>query len=434
MTERNYCDEALAATGITTGGGGLIIHRAADITPEPVEWLWPGRVAIGKQTLIAGEAGLGKSQVTVDMATQVSNGGEWPCGEGRAPLGNVFILSAEDGAADTVIPRLMAAGADRERVHLVRAVRAEDGKGQRAFNLQADLDLLAAEIKRIGEGRLVIIDPISSYLGPKIDSHVNAAVRGILEPVGEMAERLRVAIVCITHPPKGTGTTAINRFIGSIAFVAAARAAFMVAKDAEDEDRRLFLPVKNNLAPLGKGLAFRLEQRLVGDPGKGIVASSVIWESEPVTMSADQALAATDGGAESRRAGSEAEQFLREKLGNGPVPAKEGEEHARALGIAPMTLKRARKKLGVVAEKAGLKEGWTWRLPSEGDQKSPKGVTSKGWYPSASDDPLRESAPQKSADDDHPGIPEFLRRAPPTAANGRAPALGPAGDSLDDLK
>ena len=80
--------------------------------PEPVEWLWPGRVAIGKQTLIAGEAGLGKSQVTIAMAAAVTTGGTWPCGEGRAPLGNVIILSAEDGAADTIIPRLMAAGAD----------------------------------------------------------------------------------------------------------------------------------------------------------------------------------------------------------------------------------------------------------------------------------------------------------------------------------
>jgi hypothetical protein len=157
----------------------------------------------------------------------------------------------------------MAAGADRQRVHLISAVTSENGKGRRAFDLQSDLDLLEAKIAEIGDVKLVIIDPISSYLGRKVDSHVNAAVRATLEPVGEIAERFRVAFMSVTHPPKGSTTTAINRFIGSVAFVAAARSAFMVTRDADNEERRLFLPVKNNLAPLGKGLAFWLEQRIV---------------------------------------------------------------------------------------------------------------------------------------------------------------------------
>jgi hypothetical protein len=87
-------------------GRSLIVRRASEITPEPIEWLWPNRVAIGKQTMIVGEPGLGKSQLTAFMAAAITTGGQWPCDEGRAPLGSVIILSAEDDAADTMRPRL----------------------------------------------------------------------------------------------------------------------------------------------------------------------------------------------------------------------------------------------------------------------------------------------------------------------------------------
>jgi AAA domain-containing protein len=347
-------------------GAELIVQCAADITPEPVEWLWPGRVALGKLALIGGEPGLGKSQVAIEIVTAVTTGGELPCGEGRAPQGNVVILSAEDGVADTIVPRLMATGADRNRVHIISAVK--DQAGRRGFNLSADLELLEQEIASFGDVRLVVIDPISSYLGSKVDSHVNAAVRSVLEPVSEMAARLRIAFVAITHQPKGTGTAAIHRFIGSIAFVAAARSAYLVISDPEDKDRRLFLPVKNNLAPLGQGLAFRLDQRLVGDPDRAIVASSVVWESEPVAISADQALQANDaqvGGQVSP--GVEAEDFLVDLLGSNSVPVADIKRDAAAAGIAWTTVRRAKNRLKVIVERKshgfGGKGEWLWRLP-----------------------------------------------------------------------
>jgi putative DNA primase/helicase len=450
----------------------LVTRCAAEIEPKRIDYLWPGRIARGKHTAIAGEPGDGKSQLSVFVAAMITTGGHWPCNEGHAPVGNVLILNAEDGADDTIVPRLIAAGADLKRVHIVSAVMQEDGKGRRSFNLQADLALLEKKIAEIGSVALVIIDPISSYMG-KTDSHKNAEVRSALEPASEMAERMKVAILSITHFSKtgaGNNGKALHRFIGSIAFVGAPRAAFAVIQDTDNEGRMLLLHAKNDMAAKPQGLAYRLVQRTVGDEGEGIVASYIAFDSTPVTVSADEAMRASEDGGD-RAAAGEAEDFLLDKLSAGPLPSKEAEEHAKAIGIAPRTLRRARKKLGVIAEKGGLKEGWTWRLPPEGNSTAnryspPEGGQTPPKASIKSNGPLRHplapfeakpatsvvslfgseppsSAPQgaltsatfrsvmTTPEIDHwknLEMPEFLRRD-----RLGPPALGPADDDLGDL-
>ena len=284
VADKVWSEESKANGKGPPSGDALICRCASEIAPERVDWLWPGRIARGKHTCFAGEPGTGKSQLATDIEARITMGAEWPCGEGRAPQGSIIILSAEDGEADTIVPRLLAAGADLGRVHIISAVRIED-KGRRSFNLRADLDLLERKIVELGDVGLIRIDPISAYLG-KTDSHNNAEVRGVLEPIAEMAERMRIAILSITHFSKtgaASTTKALHRFIGSIAFVGAPRAAFAVIEDSSDTERRLLLHAKNNLAAPPQGLAFRLKQTIVGDLGKGIVASRVEWEQEPVT-------------------------------------------------------------------------------------------------------------------------------------------------------
>jgi AAA domain-containing protein len=362
--ERTETREPITTPDNASSQWRLVAQRASEISPRSIEWLWPGRIARGKHTAVAGEPGDGKSQLSVYVAATISKRREWPCNEGRAPGGNVIILNAEDGVDDTIVPRLIAAGADLDRVHIVRAVVQMDGNGRRTFNLQADLALLEQEIRRIGDVVLVIIDPISSYMG-KTDSHKNSEVRGALEPLSEMAERLKVGILSITHFSKaGSGNTnkALHRFIGSIAFVGAPRAAFAAIEDADNEGQMLFLHAKNNMAPKPQGLAYRLLQTIVCD---NIVASYVHWQDAPVTISADQALGAAESTG-SRTTKEEAADFLRDILGQGEVPAEEVQQAARKAGITSKPLRSAREALKVKSRREGFGPGavWYWSLPS----------------------------------------------------------------------
>ena len=360
----------------------LISHRASDLKPEKLIWIWPGRIPEGKLVLLGGPPGQGKSQLTAFMSAVVSNGGAWPCGEGSTLPGDVIFMSAEDGIQDTIIPRLMAAGADTTRVHIVAAATKPDGTGRKTFSLKTDVDLLEAKAKEIGCVRLIIVDPISAYMGGS-DGNGNVETREVLEPLADMANRLRIAVVAVTHLNKGGGAgnqSALNRFAGSIAFVAAARAAFAVIEDPEDDQRRLLLQAKNNLGKKCEGLAFRLEQRLVADD---IVSSNVMFEGEHVSQSIDEALTASEsrgssaGGQTSK---DDAAEFLSEVLAQGPVDVIEVESLARAATLlaADKPLRQnkafrdARKELGVIASREGFGPGARYVLSLPGTPCAPK--------------------------------------------------------------
>src|SRR5262249_36527587 len=119
----------------------------------------------------------------------------------------------------------------------------------------------------VGDVALVVIDPITSYMGSKIDSHRVTDVRAVLEPLAAWAEEHKVAVLGITHPPKNAPAKAIHALVGSIAYVAAARVVFLAIEEPGSE-RRLLLAVKNNLAPPAPGLGYALVQTIVS---KGIV-------------------------------------------------------------------------------------------------------------------------------------------------------------------
>jgi len=330
----------------------VIYRRLSDVQAQLIRWLWPGRIARGKVSLLAGHPGLGKSQVAVSLAAIVTTGGMFPVDGGRCEHGSVVILSAEDDAADTIKPRLLAAGADTSRCYTLDAVPDTDLDGSpftRSFNLRTDLDRLAALLEAIGDAILVIVDPITAYLGAT-DSHRNAEVRGVLAPLADLAARYSVAVAAVSHLNKAGDNEALLRVTGSLAFVAAARAAYIITRDKDNPVRRLFLPLKNNLGNDQAGLAFIVEARELDG---GIQTSRVAWESEPVTVTADEAMQPAEPD-EERSQRDEIADWLQDLLGSGRMKSQEVQTKAKQAGFAWRTVQRAAREAGVAIKREGF--------------------------------------------------------------------------------
>jgi putative DNA primase/helicase len=260
---------------------GIQIVRATDVKPKKIAGLWGDRFYRGKIGLIAGDPGLGKSQIAAYIAATVSTGGAWPFDEGTARRGDVIYITAEDGAAGTIRPRLEAAGADLDRVHIVE--RVVDQFGERPFSLIADVTSLDQALTELRKPRVVIVDPVnaclSSILRPFNPNNVSQ-VRALVCRLESLAARHRVAIICVTHFTKAKNA-ALFRVTGSFAFVAAARSVFTVMRKQGDWDTRVLASEKNNHATESNPIEFRIKQRMTtGD----IVAPYIAFVSPQITL------------------------------------------------------------------------------------------------------------------------------------------------------
>jgi hypothetical protein len=356
--ESAYQRYAKPVSGVATTSR-VVTVLASEVAPEPINWLWPGRIARGKSTMVAGDPGLGKSLLTLALAAVVTTGGLWPVTRERCERSSVLLLSAEDDIADTIRPRLDAAGADCTRIRIVQAVETFNAKRgeftETMFSLRWDLEALDSVLAEMGDCGLIIIDPVTAYLDGA-DSHKNAEVRALLAPLSKLASKWRAALVAVTHLNKGSGgPTAMHRFTGSLAFVAAARAAYVAMEDKADPTRRLLLPAKNNLAEDITGFAYRVR---ADDNG----VARIEWEPELVTISADELL--TDAAPKPLKRDA-AEDWLCELLAEGAMLVDEVKRRAGQAGFSWATIRSAKSRLGIDPAKKGFREGWTWSLPED---------------------------------------------------------------------
>jgi hypothetical protein len=318
----------------------------ADVKLRDLEWLWPGRIPLGTLTTYAGDPGLGKSFLTLDDAARVSQGEPWPdCPDTPNPAGQVILFSAEDDLETTVVPRLRAAGARLENLYTLTTVVVE-GKAS-PFTLE-HVNILEEKIRSLTNPRLVVIDPVSAYLG-RTDDHRNACVRALLAPLAKLAADYRIAIITVTHMNKANTTKALNKIMGSLAHVAAARSVWACVKDKAERHKRLFLPVKNNLGPEPTGLRYWI------DPD----SLRVVWDSQAVDMHADDAFKDEDSHDRKSPEMDKAREFLRRVVGPGPIRAVDMHRQRESEGLSEETIKRAKKKENIESFKGP--DGWYWR-------------------------------------------------------------------------
>jgi hypothetical protein len=329
--EPEYMPAAAVVEQRAPKSDGLQVVCVADVQSEPVSWAWRGRIPLGSSTLLVGNPGDGKSMTTIDIAARVSTGAEWPDASGRAPLGEVILLAGEDDIETTIRPRLEAAGADLTKIHCIRGVTEIDPKTgniiTRSVRLDQDIHRIEALFQKQPDVKLLIVDPISEYLG-RTDSHKNAEVRGVLSPFSALAAKYGVALLLVTHMSKGSaGGPALYRAMGSLAFTAMARVAWCHVRDADDPDRVLWLPLKNNLHKKVPGLAYKIIE-----PGR------IEWQDGDIETTADEAMQNAAGGKKTGDAISKALAWLKQRLADGKeVESDALADEAVAAGISKGT-------------------------------------------------------------------------------------------------
>ena len=313
-----------------------------DVQAEDVTWLWHPYIALGKLTLLEGDPGIGKSWITLAIATAVSLGRGLP-GQTTGEPHNVMLASAEDGLGDTIRPRLNTMGADVARIFAIDEPLTLNDEGFTKLE-----NYIGQE-----KPKLLIIDPLVAYLGPGVDIHRANETRSIMARLAKLAEKYQLAILAVRHLTKGGANKPIYRGIGSIDFTAACRSVLLAGCDAEDNQSRALVHIKSNLAPAGPSVGYELRD------------GGFYWTGES-SLTAAQILAADNGACGSEL--DEAITFLRDELSDGPVPARGVYRDAEGTAISKRTLDRAKSQLGIITRRLGEKGkrgggGWTWQLP-----------------------------------------------------------------------
>lgn len=273
--------ENLVDSAFDNATSEITMRCAGEIKPMPLSPLWPGVLFRRKVCLLAGEPGLGKSLFACDVAARISRAKNWPGGEpaviGRAAT---ILISGEDDPDDTIVPRLISAGADLSKIHIISDIVETQGGELSALSIDQHMKSIHARMLN-KKAALLVFDPVSAFMADR-DSHRDTSVRALLNKIRQFAVEGNYAVLLISHfnKPGEKVSSAVHRVMGSLGFVAAARSVYAFVKDPQDSDKRMLLPIKNNLGPDTEGFRCRIrvdhKQKLVPRP------VHLKWDSKPV--------------------------------------------------------------------------------------------------------------------------------------------------------
>ena len=337
-------------------------QTCAEVKPETLLFLWPGRVPLKFGTAFLGDPDMGKSLLSLDLMARLSRGLPFLDGAENVhgPLESI-LLSTEDDPNTIIVPRLMAAGADLKKIHLVDAVRMfddeEEVEEERQLTLESDLAVIREKITTNPAIKLLVIDPLSNYLGSR-NLMKEQEIRSVLMPVVTMAQDLSIAVVVIMHHSKTEGRSAMHKAIGAVGAVGCLRMAWSFVKSQDDENVREMLQSKKNLGKF-PGLRFATESAKVKIDGSDTDQARIQY-LDVSNASIESILAAQEDkeGKKDKRAVA----FLKEHLPHDgthhsdPIIQKARDEH----GISKTTLLRARQELGITTEKIANQWFWSW--------------------------------------------------------------------------
>jgi hypothetical protein len=324
---------------------------ASAVKIKPIEWLWKGWLAKGKLHVFAGMAGTGKTTIALGLAATVSKGGRFPDGS-LCPKGSVLIWSGEDAIDDTLTPRLIASGAELNKIAFVRDTTLTNFE-KASFDPANHMDGLVRAARDMPDLALLILDPIVNAVAG--DSHKNGEVRRSLQPIVEFGEKLNCAVLGITHFSKGTQSKEpLERVTGSLAFGALARLVLATAKIKDgDNTKHIFCRAKSNIGEDSGGFEYDLKQT---DIGNLIYTSHIQW-GQAVEGSARELLSDAD------EEEMDCAQLLEDFLADGMRPAKEVFQACADAGFSKDQTNRAKRKLGIKPHKSSFGGGWYWDLP-----------------------------------------------------------------------